>query len=94
MSLLHHGLALHHPVLVDEVLPLTRLLVQLGPVGTHPELPLEQLDPDDGEHEEEQHRDQHDVADGLHSHYDTLYHMFQTLGTVYSSRMWREVRII
>ena len=43
---------------------------------------LEELDPDDGEHEEEEDGDQDDVSDGLHSHDDALHHVLQALGTV------------
>ena len=52
------------------------------PVGAIPEASLEQLDPDDSEHEEEEDGDQDDVADGLHSHDDALHHVLQPLGTV------------
>ena len=85
VSLLHHGLAADDPVLVDEVLALAGLLLQLGSVGTHPELPLEQLDPDDGEDEEEEDGDEDNVVDGLHSHNDTLDYVLQALGSVDSS---------
>ncbi len=40
------------------------------------------LHPDDGEHELEQQRDQHDVADGLDRHDDALHHVLETLGPV------------
>ena len=43
---------------------------------------LEELDPDDGEHEEQEDGDQDDVADGLHSHDDALHHVLQPLGSV------------
>ena len=43
---------------------------------------LEELDPDDGEHEEEEDGDQDDVSDGLHSHDDALHHVLQPLGSV------------
>ena len=85
VSLLHHGLAADDPVLVDEVLALTGLLLQLCPVRTHPELPLEQLHPDDGEDEEEEDGDEDNVVDGLHSHNDTLDYVLQALGSVDSS---------
>ena len=85
VSLLHHGLTSDDSILVDEVLALTGLLLQLGSVRTHPELPLEELDPDDGEDEEEEDGDEDNVVDGLHSHDDTLYYVFQALGSVDSS---------
>lgn len=40
------------------------------------------LNTNDREHELKQQRDENDVADGLDGHYDTLDHMFQTLGTI------------
>ena len=43
---------------------------------------LEELDPDDGEHEEQEDGDQDDVSDGLHSHDDALHHVLQPLGSV------------
>ena len=46
---------------------------------------LEELDPDDGEHEEQEDGDQDDVSDGLHSHDDALHHVLQPLGSVDSS---------
>ena len=51
-------------------------------VTAHPEASLEQLDADDGEHEEEEDGDEEDVPDVLHSHNDALHHMLQTLGSV------------
>ena len=55
------------------------------PVGAIPEASLEQLNPDDCEHEEEEDGDQDDVADGLHSHDDALDHVLEALGSVDSS---------
>ena len=52
------------------------------PVGAIPEASLEQLDPDDCEHEEEEDGDEEDVPNVLHSHNDALHHMLQTLGSV------------
>ena len=52
------------------------------PVCAIPEASLEQLDPDDGKHEEEEDGDEEDVADVLHSHDDALHHVLQTLGSV------------
>ena len=85
VSLLHHGLTSDDSILVDEVLALTGLLLQLCPVRTHPELPLEELHTDDGEDEEEEDGDEDNVVDGLHSHDDTLYYVLQALGSVDSS---------
>ena len=85
VSLLHHGLTSDDSILVDEVLALAGLLLQLGPVRAHPELPLEELDPDDGEDEEEEDGDEDNVVDGLHSHDDALDHVLQALGSVDSS---------
>ena len=82
VPLLHHSLAADDAVLVDEVLALTGLLLQLGPVRAHPELPLEELDPDDGEDEEEEDGDEDNVVDGLHSHDNTLDHVLEALGSV------------
>ena len=53
-----------------------------APVTTHPEASLEQLDANDGKHEEEEDGDEEDVADVLHSHNDTLHHVLQTLCSV------------
>ena len=53
-----------------------------APVAAHPEASLEQLDTNDGEHEEEEDGDEEDVADVLHSHDDALHHVLQTLGSV------------
>ena len=49
---------------------------------TSPEPALEELDADDGEHEEEEDGDEEDVPDVLHSHNDALHHVLQTLGSV------------
>ena len=51
-------------------------------ITAHPEAPLEQLDANDGKHEEEEDGDEEDVADVLHSHNDALHHVLQTLGSV------------
>ena len=85
VSLLHHRLTPDDSVLVDEVLALASLLLQLGPVRAHPELPLEELDPNDGEDEEEEDGDEDNVVDGLHSHDDALDHVLEALGSVDSS---------
>ena len=53
-----------------------------APVAAHPEASLEQLDANDGKHEEEEDGDEEDVADVLHSHDDALHHVLQTLGSV------------
>ena len=82
MSLLHHRLAPDDSLLVDEVLALAGGLLQHGPVRTHPELALEQLDTDDGEYKEKEDGDEDDVVDGLHSHDDALDHVLQPLGSV------------
>ena len=47
---------------------------------------LEQLHPDDSEHELEQECDQHDVVDGLHSHNDALDHMLQPYNRIIHNR--------
>ena len=52
------------------------------PVGAIPEASLEQLDPDDSEHEEEEDGDEEDVPNVLHSDDHTLHHVLQTLGSV------------
>ena len=82
MSLLHHRLAPDDSLLVDEVLALAGGLLQHGPVRTHPELALEQLDTDDGEYKEKEDGDEDDVVDGLHSHDNTLDHVLEALGSV------------
>ena len=56
------------------------------PVGAIPEPSLEQLNPDDGEHEEQEDSDQHNVSDGFHCHDDALDHMLQSFGSINSSR--------
>ena len=40
------------------------------------------LHADDGEHEDEEDGDEHDVADGLDGHDDALHHVLESLGTV------------
>ena len=62
--LLHDGLV-DVAVLVGDKLSLTRLVVVHGQVCAHEELALEQLDPDDTEHEDEEDGDGHDVTDTL-----------------------------
>lgn len=69
-------------VLVDDKLALTGVFSHLRLVSAHEELALEQLHSDDGEHEDQQQGDQHNVADSLDGHNDTLDDMFETLGTV------------
>ena len=39
---------------------------------------LEELNPNDSEHELQQEHDQHDVVDGTHSHNHTLHHVLYT----------------
>ena len=51
-------------------------------VAAHPEASLEQLDANDGKHEEEEDGDEEDVADVLHSHDHALHHVLQTLRSV------------
>ena len=51
-------------------------------VTAHPEASLEQLDADDGEHEEEEDGDEQDVADVLHRHDHALHHVLQPLSAV------------
>ena len=53
-----------------------------APVAAHPEASLEQLDANDGEHEEEEDGDEQDVADVLHRHDHALHHVLQALGAV------------
>ena len=55
------------------------------PVGAIPEASLEQLNPDDGKHEEEEDGHEEDVPDVLHSHNHALHHVLQTLGSVNGS---------
>ena len=83
--LLHDGLV-DVPVLVGDKLSLTRLVVVHGQVCTHEELALEQLDPDDGEHELEEEGDEDDVADSLDGHDDALDDVLEALGTVDGSK--------
>lgn len=45
---------------------------------------LEQLHADDGEHELQQVRDQHDIADRLDRHYHTLDHILRVFVLVFS----------
>ena len=47
---------------------------------------LKKLNPDDGEHEEQEDSDQHNVSDGFHCHDDALDHMLQSFGSINSSR--------
>ena len=82
VSVLDHRLSPDDPLLVDEVLPLTCGLLQHHPVGAHPELALEELDPDDSKYEEEEDGDEDYVVDGLHSHDDALDHVLEALGSV------------
>ena len=49
---------------------------------TSPEPALEELDADDGEHEEEEDGDEEDVPNVLHSDDHTLHHVLQTLCSV------------
>ena len=56
------------------------------PVGAIPEASLEQLNPDDGKHEEEEDGHEEDVPDVLHSHNHALHHVLQTLGSVDGSK--------
>ena len=65
---------------------LALLLHHLAAVGAHEELSLEKLDPYDGEHEEQEDSDQHNVSDGFHCHDDALDHMLQSFGSINSSR--------
>ena len=53
-------------------------LGQFGPVVAHEELALEQLHADDGEHELEQTRDQHNVPDGFDGDDHALDHVLRT----------------
>ena len=52
------------------------------PVCAIPEASLEQLDPDDSKHEEEEDGDEEDVPNVLHSDDHTLHHVLQTLRSV------------
>ena len=49
---------------------------------TSPEPALEELDADDGEHEEKEDGDEQDVADVLHRHDHALHHVLQPLSAV------------
>ncbi len=84
-SLLDDGIV-EISVLVDDKLTLTGLLSHLGRVRAHEELPLEELDADDAEHEDEQERDKHDVADGLDGDDHALDDMLEAFGTVDGSK--------
>ena len=63
------------------------------PVGAIPEASLEQLDPDDGKHEEEEDGDEEDVPNVLHSDDHTLHHVLQTLRSVDRSANGRMFQI-
>ena len=52
-------------IFVDNKIALAGVLGHLGQVRAHEELALEQLDPDDTEHEDEEDGDGHDVTDTL-----------------------------
>lgn len=61
---------------------LAEVLRDLGPVVAHPELALEQLDANDGEHELQEQGDENDVSDGLDGHNDALHHVLEAFGSV------------
>ena len=63
------------------------------PVGAIPEASLEQLDPDDSEHEKEEDGDEEDVPNVLHSDDHTLHHVLQTLRSVDRSANGRMFQI-
>ena len=63
------------------------------PVGAIPEASLEQLNPDDSEHEEEEDGDEEDVPNVLHSDDHTLHHVLQTLRSVDRSANGRMFQI-
>ena len=65
------------PVLVGDELALASLIVVHAQVGADEELPLEQLDTNDPEHEDEEHGDRHDVADGLDRHDHALHDLLE-----------------
>ena len=69
-----------------DVLSLAGLVVVHAEVGADEELPLEQLDPDDSEHEDEQDGDGHDVADTLHGDDHALNHLLQPRSSVDGSQ--------
>ena len=80
-SLLDNGIV-EVTVLVDNVVTLAGFLGHLGLVGAHEELSLEQLDADDGKHEDEEESDEDNVADGLDGHDDALNDMLEALGSI------------
>lgn len=80
-SLFHDGIA-EISVFVADELPLASVLSHLGPIRAHEELPLKQLDADDGKHKLEKECDEDDVADGFDGYDHTLNDMFETLGTI------------
>ena len=83
--LLHQGLV-DVPVLVGDELALASFIVVHAQVGADEELPLEQLDTNDPEHEDEEHCDRHNVADGLDRHDHTLHHLLKAGGSVDSAK--------
>ena len=79
---LFHDRVVEVAVLVNDELALARVLRHLGDVGAHEELALEQLHPDDREHEHEEQRHEHDVADGLDGDDDALDDVLEAFGTI------------
>ena len=69
-----------------DVFSLTGLVVVHAEVGADEELPLEQLDSDDTEHEDEKDGDGHDVSDTLDGDDHTLNHLFESWSSVDGSQ--------
>ena len=90
------GTSLPEPLLQDRlvdvsvsegnVFSLAGLVVVHAQVRADEELPLEQLNPDDSKHEDEQDGDGHDVADTLDGDDHALNHLFQSRSSVDGSQ--------
>ena len=90
------GTSLPEPLLQDgfvdvsicegNVFSLAGLVVVHAEVRADEELPLEQLDPDDSEHEDEKDGDGHDVADTLDGDDHALNHLLQSRSSIDGSQ--------
>ena len=90
------GTSLPEPLLQDRlvdvsvsegnVFSLAGLVVVHAQVRADEELPLEQLNPDDSKHEDEQDGDGHDVADTLDGDDHALNHLLQSRSSVDGSQ--------
>ena len=69
-------------IFVDNKLTLASVLGHFRLVWAHEELALEQLHSNDGEHENQEQRNQYDVTNGFDGNYDTLNDMLETFGSV------------